>query len=95
MSGLPAAPAVHRWTTSQKFVVVDGEMGLEAESALYKMGVRREIHPGNFRYAAYVGAPTAVTAQACAQAMLLDRLRPYGLGVFVFDCRVVALGVSQ
>lgn len=87
------APAVHRWNVGQKFVFTDGEFGLEAETALYKEGVRREMHPGNFRYACYVGAPTAVTAQACAQAMLMDRLRPHGLGVFVFDVRLVCLGM--
>lgn len=86
------APAIHRWDVSQKFVLTDGEFGVDAEAALYKEGVRREMHPGNFRYACYVGAPTAQTAQACAQAMLLDRLRPYGIGIFVFDVRVVALG---
>lgn len=82
---------INRWDCSQTFVVTRGELGLEAESALYKQGVRREIHPGRFRWACLVEASHLLVAQAEAFIRLRRLVEPYGVTVFAFDMRVVAV----
>lgn len=85
-------PGVYRWDVGQLFTLLRGGFGLQEQAALYAEGVR-EMQVGNFSYSYYVGAPSAVTAQAMAQARLFDLLRPYKVEAFVFDVRVVCLGV--
>jgi hypothetical protein len=80
-----------RWDTSQKFVLTKGEFDLEAESALYKEGVRREINAGSYRWACYVEAAHVLLAQSEAIVRLRRLVEPYGVEILVFDMRAVAL----
>lgn len=92
VSHLLAVPEVYSWDVSLKFRLTRGEFDLSAESALYAEGVRREMP---FRYACYVETTHSLVAQAEAHTKLVDLLRGYHVGVFVFDARVVCLGAPR
>lgn len=92
VSHLRDGQQVYRWDVSLKFRLTRGEFDLSAESALYAEGVRREMP---FRYACYVETTHSLVAQAEAHTKLVDLLRGYHVGVFVFDARVVCLGVPR
>jgi hypothetical protein len=94
-SAIVSEPDLCRWDIAQKFVLRRGALGVAAESALYAEGVRREMHPGNFRWACSLDSTHALVAQAHAHELLIDLLRPYDVGIFVFDVRVVCLGVPK
>lgn len=95
VSHLLAVPEVYSWDVSLKFRLTRGEFDLSAESALYAEGVRREIDAGAFRYVCYVETTHPLVAQAEAHTKLVDLLRGYHVGVFVFDARVVCLGAPR
>jgi len=92
-SAIVSEPELCRWEIAQKFVLRRGGFGLEAESALYKEGVRGE--GDSFRWVCSLDATHSLVAQAHAQWQLADLLRPYDVGIFVFDVRMVCLGVPK
>lgn len=88
-------PELCRWDVHQKFRVTRGQLGLAGEQALYAEGVRREIHGGAFRWACSLDATHSLVAQAHALTLLTDLLQPYDVGIFVFDVRLVCLGLPK
>lgn len=88
-------PELCRWDVHQKFRVTRGQLGLAGEQALYAEGVRREIHGGAFRWACSLDATHSLVAQAHALTLLTDLLQPYDVGIFVYDVRLVCLGMPK
>lgn len=83
------APIRH-WAVNQKFLLAEGTLDLQAESELYKRGVRREINAGCYRWACYVQETHILVAQGEALILLQRMLGEFGVTVSVFDMKAVA-----
>ena len=73
------------WSCVKQFVLETGELDVSAESELYKLGVRRNMEPGTYRWATFVEAATAIEAGMISNQRLVELVGDHGVAVWVWE----------